>query len=281
MLCILLTLLVITVGLPGKTYAVDPCFSNLPDTAWQNGEPLEVKNQLGYDLTGTFKEQRFYNDLFRNWLESDSGQLTKIKEYVYQGKNCVKRTILIKNITVVPSPNIVSQDQGLEIIKRLQKNFLEEEKAVQEYSQIINILKSKPSYYRGAVLKEGRYISGQLFRLDRSFFGSSASERLGALVAQLRGPECSFVIPFPGLSSKYLFPTYGKLQSINYNQAKSCVLNWYLIPDSLTSDYLIPLGESIVTREQTPPQQTTIKCTKGTTTKIVSGNPPKCPKGYK
>lgn len=132
------------VGIP-SSQAIDQCFSNLPDSAWQSGEPLEVKNQLNYDLIGnqnsTYSEGQVFNAF--DWFNSNEGALINLITYEYIGKNCSKRTIQLQKTIEVAKPSFISKEDIIAKVKSNSTNFVEENESMKKIEKSIALFQSK------------------------------------------------------------------------------------------------------------------------------------------
>ena len=152
---------------PAQAKAASPCFAEIADSAWANGEPDSVKIALGFDLIGkiTTSEEdlaRYFdpssfengmptNDLVFKLIAPIYGEYLKYVHYSYEGRSCTRRDIYIYGpsstsaSSEVPlsqlidsvkknSINYQDADKGLAIIQKLQK-------ALQNYSLTFPITK--------------------------------------------------------------------------------------------------------------------------------------------
>lgn len=255
--------------------AVDQCFSNLPDSAWQNGEPQEVKNQLNYDLVGN--QYRTYSDgqVFSpyDWFNSKDGILVNSIKYEYLGKNCLKRTILIQKNIEVPKPTFITKEDIILSVKSKSSNFVEESESLQKIDKSIAVFqKNNTVQMKSARITMNSYLIRN--NLPETFmeeaYGIVSLKGVGgAIIGNVYSNNCKFDTRSNASNAAFLHSAF---LSIVFEKSNSCGTRWYLLDQN---NRVFPLGELMFTKEET------IQCSKGKLTKTVTGTNPQCPKWYK
>ena len=130
--------------------AQDICFANLPASAWQNGEPSDVKAQLNFDLIG--KTYSLYPENYvptqLDVLSEGSGQVTNIIRYEYQGRNCQSRIIEIKKTLNSPTVNYSSRADWEKSVRAISQNFVQEQDLIAKIDALIRKIQATPQVYR-------------------------------------------------------------------------------------------------------------------------------------
>lgn len=101
---------------PQASSASDLCFSNLPDSAWENGQPDELPARMSSERISAKYVSTMPSDYF-NYSKVDFEL-----RYTYLGAQCAARTIVIKK-QYVPKIVVLNQTQIDEYISTIQDQF--------------------------------------------------------------------------------------------------------------------------------------------------------------
>ena len=174
--------------------AQDICFANLPASAWQNGEPSEVKAQLNFDLIG--KTYSLYPENYvptqLDVLSEGSGQVTNIIRYEYQGRNCQSRIIEIKKTLNSPTLNFSSRTEWEKSVRAMSKNYLQEQDLIAKIDALIRKIQATPQVYREEDQLFG--VGNVLSKLQPEFTREMFENRLGVepkIILSIKG-NCFF-----------------------------------------------------------------------------------------
>lgn len=266
----------------------DLCFSSIPDSAWVNGEPEEVKKSLNFDLVGNSKMLMQVSEppSFLNVLAQGSSNLKVQTEYEYKGKNCQTRIIKVSKNIDGPALEFADRAKFESEVNRRSSNFIEAQETIKKVDGLINTLNSSGVYqinYDDILNTRSIYqrFYGSGFRTTRSqsivlnstlgecFFESNpTSSRLFAVADGGKSGSPSSQIRFTGkncnLEVYFYFPNY-----FNSSTSKT----------EPNSELLFKLGRFSIERK---PEETTIYCfNKSKKTIQLTGTNPKCPKGFK
>ena len=277
-ICLVFIVIFSQIKLVSEARAVEPCFNSIPDTAWENGEPTEVKSQLNYDLVGTSTQTYQSNQNFRiwDWLNSDSGQLVNTFKYIYEGKSCSKRTILIKKILFLTAPNILNEDELILILKSKAKNFVEEQQRLEALKKAITHLSIKNRLIARQQLSKDKYLVRFVFTTEFTqpifeLVNVSAGDATTGIIPQLTTRECSFYRGNSNDDPKKSQFLQVSLLTLGFGSTNLCNLSWYWFDNQ---NNLFKLGETTILRDYS------ILCVKGKSKKVVTGIAPTCPKGF-
>lgn len=279
--------------------ASEPCFSQLPDTEWKNGEPQEVINQLNFDLVGNIQVEKpqhiglgainpFY---FFNGLSYTT-------TYSYQGKNCSIRVIKIVNQLLYEKPNEISLSEYLErgfALSKSSANYMELEFRTKSVLTVQEVLSNK-QFEVGSSKQLLPGEEGNMFQLARNltqkFISTNDSlylrERLrNSGEDQIALPEGQWFLYFPSrCAHAKLIGQSDKIESssisylgmargtILFKGSSPCIAELRIagVKDKVSEVKYILKNEA---------RKLKITCTKGKLTKTVTGTNPKCPTGYK
>jgi len=280
----------------------EQCLAEFPDSAWTYGEPKEVKQKLNYDLVG----KKTSNTQQTMFISLKFGNIDYITNYQYSGSNCTTRSIQIIKKSTDLQPVFFTFDDFKSYIKSKSANFQEESsnfeganalnKVILDLNWDVNVnssnLKTEDSFKfmsQDSVLK--------LYAALNKFSGSFPYRYVPILQAL---GECSF-IPFldeenvhnPGVNYYKAVVFQGAVaRGLKFQTMSECQIAFlYASPTAIGLVYpgfgeekigFFKIGEfrvkPIAVKSNS---KITITCTKGKTTKTVTGTNPKCPSGYK
>lgn len=273
----------------------DLCLAQFPDSAWQNGEPAEVRNLLGYDLVG--KRSEIGPSAFPSQfdvLSQGTTNLVNTITYEYKGRNCGTRVIVYKQAVLGPKVTPLERLQWAQALPAYFSDFITEQDLITRVDKVIQTIKANPAFdfppgERIAATSLSRSIAGNDFQY---FFRLGLSSRNRGLVYATVSQNCYFNLNLSGglekrfavledSSTKWLELVDPKVPcEVKVYFYIGQVLKWDGVKNSSIEkpDLLLELGTINVLYK---PRVILKKCVKGKKTIIVSGSPPKCPKGFK
>jgi hypothetical protein len=266
------------------------CLSSFPDSAWDNGEPVEVKSQLNFELVGIKRVNIALYDKSPTQLDvlvQGTTNLTSEVEYEYKGKNCETRLVKIRKNVTGPTLNIIDKSgMDMEVTNRSQ-NFIEANDVKKNIEGLISKIGS--SYTIQKNQGESFYVE------DISIVLQPEINRFGRfplrLVFSSEPASCSFESTTNG-NKQNIYAVYSMPRTRTPNLpikflSETCGIKIYIYfttsyyKDSKTIEVKDSLFEVGKIRLDSSPKPLVIKCVKGKKTKIVKGIQPRCPKGYK
>lgn len=294
----------ISIVLPLKTYAAEPCFSSLADSAWQNGEPSDVRTERQKNnITLRF-------NLTPNPLDGSTDETIYSYEnlpmkatYEYLGNACSIRKILIE-MTFNPNLEYWNDQDLSEFINNSYRGdaFVQQEvrdafvSIKKDLQTDNNWIVSVNKLNQGKIMVPAKLASSlRNFKLKaNSYSKSGMSWRLNL---EILGKCGEFIEKKPHLRPITFVDDDGIKKQIKFDE-KNCsarlVATYYNLrpvptgnPDMTFSALReiasnVQLGEiNLQSMSSKLSVQNSITCIKGKTTKKVSGTNPKCPKGYK
>ena len=289
-----ISLLIIVIGFQSIVFSnqansSELCFSSIPDSAWVNGEPEEVKMGLNFDLVGTSKILTPVSEppSFLNVLSQGSSNLKVQTEYEYKGRNCQTRTVKVNKNINGPVLEFADRAKFESEINRRSSNFIQAQETIKYVDGLINFLNSSSIYqinYDETLNTRSIY---------QKFYASSGSrsERTQSIVLSSSARECFF--ESTPISSRIFAVADGTKFGAPSSQirftGKNCNLEVYFyFPNYFNrstgktepnSELLFKLGKFSIDRK---PEETTIYClNKSKKTIQLTGANPKCPKGFK
>jgi hypothetical protein len=274
----------ISICIVPNSHAVDVCFANLADSAWQNGEPESVKKALNFDLVGTIKKPINPQPIHRYFLY---GEHTFTVTYNYVGKYCANRSINV--LTTINSQTETSKYETIaDYINRNSPNFLFSENSLRYYSDLKNDFSKKTFTVQNRQLAPNQLGSPEYIQ---SLLRSTAENFSG----QILHPAYAF-INFPSRCAFWRTSSKEILYAISagsYYAERDAIINFTTEGECMAelrftdyTDGLLPAGikekiadlRYLVIKSKTTK---TVTCTNGKLTKTVTGTNPKCPTGYK
>ena len=274
----------------------DICLAQFPDSAWQNGEPQEVKNLLGYDLVGKKTEvgpSNFPNQF--DVLTQGTTNLISTITYEYKGRNCGTRVVLFKQTVLGPKVTPLDRLQWSEALPGYFPDFMTEQDLITRVDKVRQTIKSSSSldFVTGekiAATSLSRTLLGNDFQyFFRLAFGSKGQR---GVVYATRTQKCYFNINLSGgLEKRFAVVEDSSTKWLEFVDPKvPCEVNvFFYLGQKLKwdgtkfssvekPDLLLDLGIVTVSYK---PKVIIKKCVKGKKTIIVSGPAPVCPKGFK
>jgi hypothetical protein len=307
------------IPLPQNANAADKCLSSFVDSDWMNGTPIGVKSQLGFDLIEKVEDNGYPSGQLIGFRNVDPfyllGEYKIETTYTYVGKNCETRIIKVTDSRT--GPNVKLQTDSLStfiekgtfynggstgLVREYNKNsFLDVEfrkksiAAISEYMLNNSIKLSKTKSITPGDPGNGWHISKILSKVV-----SDANDPEYVKTLLNTNNEHGYILPigtwfvsFPDKCGYAQF-THPKIQKVfaigipsSGNPSRTTSANFNLNSDNKCTGELRVGGVSEkisnVVFEYKPisNSKSTINCTKGKTTKSVSGINPKCPTGYK
>ncbi len=293
---------------PVQASAQQICFSEFPDSAWNNGEPVQVKSKLNFNLVG---KKTSNVPLFALSNLTYEG-ITFVTTYEYSGTDCSTRIVKVSGSNNGIGVIYKSVEEWKANIRKSAKDFQAEKTSLDTVDRVVTKLNETiiniavtgkiGNYQTGpnvvpseipdvltltGTLREIQYINDQPYR-------SPVNNYLTLL--QSRG-DCVF---YPTVASSYdglrdgikvvgisgRFASRFKFATLNDCKIKVLLASpstWGGGLDDLKtgSTGFIELGELIFRPIPNEPAKKTIFCVKGKLTKKVSGVNPKCSAGYK
>ena len=284
------------------------CFFEVPDSAWNNGEPTQVTSKLNFNLVG----KRTANVPLLAISNLTYEGITFITTYEYSGTECSTRLIKVVGNTNGIEVIYKSIEDWKTNIKKSAKNFEAEkmnidtvDKVVAKINNSVVTLKvtGKNGNYqtdRTAVLSEMTDIKSLTSTLQQLayIYDSSSSNQVNNYLTlfQAKG-DCVF---YPTSASNYDGLRDGIktvwiggrfASSIEFETLSDCNIKILLASPSTSGAGLdssrtgltgfIQLADVVFRPQLSTPSKVIINCIKGTLTKKVTAVNPKCPTGYK
>lgn len=290
-----------------KASAMEPCFANISDSAWINGEPTEVTSQLNFDLVG--KRQSSLPDSVSSGehlsaFDSLALQKTEIINkisYEYEGKNCTKRIVTIEKIVKLPQVLFVNKEQLVENINKLSNNYLEAQGVIENVNKAESLIKKSKIEFNQVsqiILSSSNEILRNLFEsFSNMRLNKSLGKGLGGPVSiKLNTKECFVDYTYYGERVEGAISLFdSRTNSFRFNRkqgANLCQIEFLLsLPpraelNMLQSNYSLGITTiifkpNVLAIEVKKNKPITIVCSKGKLIKRVTGMNPKCPSGYK
>lgn len=283
------------------------CFFEVPDSAWNNGEPAQVASKLNFNLVG----KRTSNVPLLAISNLTYEGISFITTYEYSGTECSTRFIKVVGNTNGIEVIYKSTEDWKTNIRKSAKNFEAEkinidtvDKVVTKINNSVITLKvnGKNGNFqtdRTAVLSEMTGIKSltsvlqQLVFINDQIYGQSNNY---LTILQSKG-DCVF---YPTTASNYdglrdgikTVGISGRFaSSLKFETLKDCNIKILLASPSTWGGGLdtmktgltgfIQLADVVFRPQLSTPSKATINCIKGKSTKKVTAVNPKCPAGYK
>ena len=283
------------------------CFFEVPDSAWNNGEPTQVTSKLNFNLVG----KRTSNVPLLAISNLTYEGITFITTYEYSGTECSTRLIKVVGNTNGIEVIYKSIEDWKTNIRKSAKNFEAEKMNIDTVDKVVTKINNsvvtlkvngKNGNYqtdRTVVLSEMTDIKAltsalqQLAFINDQIYGQSNNY---LTILQSKG-DCVF---YPTTTSNYdglrdgikTVGISGRFASnLKFETLKDCNIKILLASPSTWSGGLdrmktgltgfIQLTDVVFRPQLSAPSKATINCIKGKLTKKVTAVNPKCPAGYK
>ena len=283
------------------------CFFEVPDSAWNNGEPTQVTSKLNFNLVG----KRTSNVPLLAISNLTYEGITFITTYEYSGTECSTRLIKVFGNTNGIEVIYKSIEDWKTNIRKSAKNFEAEKMNIDTVDKVVTKINNsvvtlkvngKNGNYqtdRTAVLSEMTDIKAltsalqQLAFINDQIYGQSNNY---LTILQSKG-DCVF---YPTTASNYdglrdgikTVGISGRFaSSLKFETLKDCNIKILLASPSTWGGGLdtmktgltgfIQLTDVVFRPQLSAPSKATINCIKGKLTKKVTAVNPKCPAGYK
>jgi len=285
------------------------CFFEMPDSAWSNGEPVEVTSKLNFNLvskkTSNVPLVAASNIIYEG--------ITFHRTYEYSGTECSTRLIKIVGTNNGVDMKYHSIEDWKAKVKAAAKNFEVEKTNIDTIDKVVSeldglevkvkVLGTKQTKFqtdRTAILSEMpgiKLLTSTIFQLNKITDTSSGRGFSYTALIQSKG-DCVFYPTVPtqydglrdGLKAVTVLGRFAS--SIKFESLNSCKVSILLAsPRTLdlgSSDSMntglsgfISVAEVNIIPEVSVATKLDIKCIKGKLIKKVTGANPKCPTGYK
>lgn len=283
------------------------CFFEVPDSAWNNGEPAQVASKLNFNLVG----KRTSNVPLLAISNLTYEGISFFTTYEYSGTECSTRLIKVVGNTNGIEVIYKSLEDWKTNIRKSAKNFEAEKMNIDLVDKIVTKINNsvvtlkvngKNGNYqtdRTAVLSEMTDIKSltsalqQLAFINDQIYGQSNNY---LTILQSKG-DCVF---YPTTASNFdglrdgikTVGISGRFASnLKFETLKDCNIKILLASPSTWGGGLdtmktgltgfIQLADVVFRPQLSTPSKATINCIKGKSTKKVTAVNPKCPAGYK
>jgi len=287
------------------TAHADQCFSNIPDSAWQNGEPAEVTSQLNHDLASRVEiAPKVGVDVLPLY-----SNLPIKTTYLYSGKNCQARTIIVPSIYNRRVSLLGASDFSV-FAEKHTKDFLAAQEVTAALGNMTTIFTSKNyslEVNSKTLLSEkniGNFLLSdqekqkvaQLLYAIRQVRGSTMIQFEPTLILKSNDACLSFqnstsdsIDLAPYKTAEYLL---GNGSNLLFKKMNACTISIYLMdfnsvvrPNTLAIEQYfvadINVTPIIASAPPAVKKLVVINCWKSKTLKQVKGVNPTCPPGYK